>query len=207
LSSSNWMQAIVYFRDPHNWENRRKMALQFIKPTIDELWRDEAIVFFHYFFEPALHLRLYSKKDNFEKIQAIIMRNLKPHEKDLICPVQFKGYQTGFDAFLEQTGNKGAWFVGRNFFMENSGTALHFLEILDKKTLFTPTNWMFDRFIHSFCNQLGFTNVEEGKILFEYSVHRATVEARKRNNGDEVASILKELEERLELLKANFLCK
>jgi len=183
------------------------MALQFIKPTIDELWRDEAIVFFHYFFEPALHLRLYSKKDNFEKIQAIIMRNLKPHEKDLICPVQFKGYQTGFDAFLEQTGNKGAWFVGRNFFMENSGTALHFLEILDKKTLFTPTNWMFDRFIHSFCNQLGFTNVEEGKILFEYSVHRATVEARKRNNGDEVASILKELEERLELLKANFLCK
>jgi len=201
------MQAIVYFRDPHNWENRRKMALQFIKPTIDELWRDEAIVFFHYFFEPALHLRLYSKKDNFEKIQAIIMRNLKPHEKDLICPVQFKGYQTGFDAFLEQTGNKGAWFVGRNFFMENSGTALHFLEILDKKTLFTPTNWMFDRFIHSFCNQLGFTNVEEGKILFEYSVHRATVEARKRNNGDEVASILKELEERLELLKANFLCK
>lgn len=60
--------------------------------------------------------------------------------------------------------------------MENSGTALHFLEMLDKKTLFNPMNWMFDRFLHSFCNELGFTNIEEGKMLFEYSIFRATVE-------------------------------
>jgi len=207
LNSNNWMQAIVCFRDPYNWDNRRKLALQFIKPTINELWYDEAIVFFHYFFEPALHLRLYSEKDNFQKIQAIIVRNLKPHEKDLVRAVQFKDYKTGFDAFLEQTGNRDAWFVGRDFFMENSGTALHFLEILDEKTLFSPTNWMFDRFIHSFCNQLGFTNIEEGRILFEYSVYRATVEARKRNNRDEVASILEDLDRRLKSLRDDLLSK
>ena len=89
--------------------------------------------------------------------------------------------------------------------MENSGTALHFLEILDKETIFDPTNWMFNRFLHSFCNELGFSDLEEGKILFEYSVFRAVMEACKKRDKKEARKILDELNWKLQSLTAEIL--
>lgn len=56
MTENNWMEAIVHFRNPLEWDNKRKFALRFIKPTLEELWSLEAIVFFHYFFEPELRL-------------------------------------------------------------------------------------------------------------------------------------------------------
>ena len=135
----------------------------------------------------------------------MIYKNLKPLEKYLVCPIEFNEYQGEFDSFFKQTGSNEAWDLGRDFFMENSGTALHFMEILDKETLFNPTNWLFDRFLHSFCNELGFTNVKEGKMLFEYSVHRATVEAHHKNDRNEIAKILEQLRQKLESLETEFL--
>ena len=89
--------------------------------------------------------------------------------------------------------------------MENSGTALHFLEMLDKETLFNPTNWMFDRFLHSFFNELGFSNLEEGKILFEYSIFRATVETRNNKDRERTRKILDDLKQKLQSLTTEIL--
>lgn len=101
---------------------------------------------------------------------------------------------------MEHTGNGSSWMVGRSFFMENSGTALHFLELLERDTIFNPMNWMFDRFLHSFCNELGFSNIEKGEMLFEYSILRATAEARNIGNKAETKRILGELNEKLQAL-------
>jgi len=70
----NWIEVIVRFRNPLKWENKRRVALKFVKPTLEELWKRKAIRFFHYFFEPELHLRLYSERDNFEEIKAVIKK-------------------------------------------------------------------------------------------------------------------------------------
>lgn len=203
--SGSWIEAIVWFKDSSVWESRREIALAFIKPTVEELWKEKAIEFFHYFFEPELHLRLYSEKESFDEIIDIIRKNLKPLESHLLRPVEFNDYQSGYENFLKHTGSKKAWFIGRSFFMENSGTALHFLELLDKKTIFNPTNWMFDRFLHSFCNELGFTHIEEGKMLFEYSILRATAETRNRKDREGTEKILEHFKQELQSLTTKLL--
>ena len=205
MKEEKWLEAIVYFRSPFRWENKRKVALEFVKPTLEELWKRKAIRFFHYFFEPELHLRLYSERDNFEEIKAVITERIKPLQDDLLCPVEFNGYHGEFESFFDHTGNEEAWYIGRDFFMENSGTALHFLEMLDKETLFNPTNWMLDRFLHSFFNELGFSNLEEGKILFEYSIFRATVETRNSKDRERTRKILDDLKQKLQSLTTEFL--
>ena len=205
MTENNWIEAIVHFRNPLEWDNKRKFALQFIKLTLEELWSREAIVFFHYFFEPELRLRLYPKKNNYKEIKTIITENLKSLQEDLLRPVKFNSYHGEYENFFSYTGRKDAWYLGRDFFMENSGTALHFLEILDKKTLFNPMNWMFDRFLHSFCNELGFTNIEEGKMLFEYSVFRATVETRNRKDREGTEKVLEYFKQKLQSLTTKLL--
>jgi len=205
LSENCWIEAIVHFKNPLIWENKRKFALTFIKPTLEKLWKQKAIKFFHYFFEPELRLRLCSDGEKIDRVKSTIRSSLKSLENRMLRPVEFNSYRGEFESFLKRIGAKDAWFVGRDFFMENSGTALHFLEMLDKKTIFNPTNWMFDRFLHSFCNELGFTNIEEGKILFEYSIFRATAESRNRGTKEETKRILEELAKRLQSLRAELL--
>jgi len=197
--SDCWIEAIVQFKDSSVWENKREIALKFIRPTVKELWKERVIEFFHYFFEPELHLRLYSEKKRFEEIKSVVESNLKPIEH-LLLLVNFNSYPGESESFKEHTGKDSSWMVGRSFFMENSRTALHFLELLEKNTIYNPTNWMFDRFLHSFCNELGFSNVEEGKTLFEYSIFRATVEARNIGNKVETKRILRELNKKLQTL-------
>jgi len=81
--------------------------------------------------------------------------------------------------------------------------------MLDKETLFSPTNWMLDRFLHSFCNELGFSNQEEGEILaralFQYAIHRAIVERQLQKDGEGTKRILGSLKQELEKLTAEFL--
>ncbi|UCE95213.1 MAG: hypothetical protein JSV51_05610 [Candidatus Bathyarchaeota archaeon] len=202
--SDSWIEAIVQFKDSSVWENKREIALEFIRPTVKELWKERVIEFFHYFFEPELHLRLYSKKKRFKEIEGVVKSNLKPI-KHLLLSVYFNSYHGESESFFNHTGRKDAWYLGRDFFMENSGTALHFLEILDKKTLFNPMNWMFDRFLHSFCNELGFSNIEEGEMLFEYSIHRATIEARKKKDRKGTERILNNLKQKLQSLTTKLL--
>ena len=201
----NWLEAIVYFKNPSIWENKRRVALRFIKPTLEELWYQKEIMFFYYFFKPELHLRLCSEKDNFEKIKAVVKRRLKSIQDYLLRPVEFAKHRGEFEISFKNTGSEEAWYVVRDFLMENSGTALHFLEILDKETIFDPTNWMFNRFLHSFCNELGFSDLEEGKILFEYSVFRAVMEACKKRDKKEARKILDELNWKLQSLTAEIL--
>lgn len=57
---------------------------------------------------------------------------------------------------------------------------------------------MFDRFSHFFCKELGLSNGEEGELSFDYSSHRATVQARdkKDRKGTE------EIDEGMESLRA-----
>lgn len=205
LTQKNWVEAIVHFRNPLEWDNKKRMALQFIKPTIGKLWSDGAILFFHYFFEPELHLRLYSEKDNLEEMKAIITKNVEPLEKELLHPIKFNSYNGESESFFRNTGRKDAWALGRSFFMENSGTALHFLEMFDRKDIFNPLNWMFDRFLHSFYNELGFSNEEEGKMLFEYSIHRATVETRNKKDRQGTEEILRHLKTKLQSLTKELL--
>ncbi len=76
------------------------MALQFIKPTIEQLWKEETILFFHYFFEPELHLRLYSEKDNFEEIKTIITTNIESLKEELIYQIKFDGYDGESERFF-----------------------------------------------------------------------------------------------------------
>lgn len=200
MSKEIWLEAKVHFKNPLEWENKLKIALDFVKPTLEELWKREAIRFFHYFFEPELRLRLSSEKNSLEEIKAVIKEKLKRIQDDLLCSIEFNSYQGEFDSFFKHTGNRMAWYVGRDFFMENSGTALHLLDILDKKTLFEPTNWMFSRFLHSFCNQLGFSNVEEGEILFEYSILQATSKTRMSKDKKGTKMILDRLTQKLQSL-------
>ncbi len=59
-------------------------------------------------------------------------------------------------------------------------------------------NAMLDRFLHSFYNELGFSNEEEGRMLFEYSIYRATVEARNKKDRQRTEEILRHLETKLQ---------
>lgn len=205
LAEHNWIEVVVHTKNPSDWEDKRKLALEFVKPTLEELWKEKAVQFFHYFFEPELHLRLFSNEGEAKTIENTITKNLKPLEKGFLFPARFSNYQGEYESFFENTRNKNAWYLGRDFFTENSGTAIHFLEMLDKKTLFSPTNWMLDRFLHSFCNELGFSNEEEGEILFEYAIHRATVEKRLRKDREGTKRILENLKQKLEKLTTEFL--
>jgi len=205
LAEHNWIEVVVHTRNPLDWESKIKLALRFVKPTLEELWKEKAFQFFHYFFEPELHFRISPNGGKADLIRHVIGKNLKPFESDLLYPAKFNNYKGEYESFFKNTGNKNAWYVGRDFFAENSGTAIHFLEMLDKKTLFSPTNWMLDRFLHSFCNELGFSNEEEGEILFEYAIHRATVEKRLRKDKEGTKKTLENLKQKLEKLTTEFL--
>jgi hypothetical protein len=148
---------------------------------------------------------LFPNEGKAEVIENTITKNLKPFEKDFQFSPRFNDYQGEYESFFENTGNKNAWYLGRDFFTENSGTAIHFLDMLDKETLFSPTNWMLDRFLHSFCNELGFSNQEEGEILFQYAIHRAIVERQLQKDGEGTKRILGSLKQELEKLTAEFL--
>jgi hypothetical protein len=205
MAEDNWTEIIVHVKKPSDWETKRKLVLGFVKPTLEELWKGKAVQFFHYFFEPELHLRLFPNKEKGKAIESVITKNLKPFEKDFLSPPRFNDYQGEYESFLKNTGNKNSWYLGRDFFTENSGTATHFLEMLDRDTLFSPTNWMLDRFLHSFCNELGFSNEEEGRILFQYAIHRATIEKRLQNDREGTKRVLQKLRHELEKLTVEFL--
>ena len=151
---------------------------------------------------PTFYVRL--RPDSKEAFLRLT-KNIEPLEKELVCPIKFNSYNGESESFFRNTGRKNAWALGRSFFTENSGTALHFLEMFDREDIFNPMNWMFDRFLHSFCNELGFSNEEEGKMLFEYSIHRATVEARNKKDRQGAEEILRHLKTKLQSITKEFL--
>jgi len=189
--TETWVVVLIY---PKNPQLRFNVLLDFIRPTVEELEKQDLMITFHFFFEPEIHFRIRPKEENqVDQIEAIIKTNLSKIQ-GLIEKADFSRY-TGEEP---DYGIEG-WQLAQKYFEYCCRISLLNLEVATgRKSPPSPqyvgNQFNVGKFVHCFLNQMGFDIKSEANFHHDRSIERSLMSLRIFQKLNEIESRLDKLE-------------
>jgi len=186
--SETWVVVLIYPKKPQLWWN---VLLDFIKPTVEELERQDLLMTFHFFFEPEIHFRVRPKNDNqVSQIESLIKNRLTEVQK-LIRKADFSQYSGEEPDF----GIEG-WQLAQKYFEYCCRISLLNLEVLARRKTPQDIGNQFNvgKFVHCFLNQIGMDVNQEASFHNDRNIERRLMSLGIFQRLDQIESILKKLE-------------